>query len=176
MGPFRNIKFPTFLHVSFHSLYLLKQYFVFSRISRFFILCIDVSQVGGDKMLSYIVCWIFYIILWNVAIPMYHTTESIAFADVPDDPLHDLFVFLRIVVERLVGCTVRSQVQPVPLSSKLHLVCYQRCVSYPVNGYCVWYEIFVDCKCALLYVHNGEWLCRFRLKFVIRFLRLRFSL
>lgn len=72
------------------------------------ILLIEMSPIAGDKILWFTMCQFFSIVLWSIP---YHITKSVFLANVYDDPLDDIFVFVRRVVVSFAGCTVLGLVK-----------------------------------------------------------------
>lgn len=69
------------------------------------ILLLIASLTAGDIMLRYIRRRLYCVLLWSVTKPSY-ITEVVFLADMSEYPIEDLFVFVRIVIEIVIGCTV----------------------------------------------------------------------
>lgn len=60
-------------------------------------------------MLWHMPCRLYRVVLWSVTIISYNIAKLVSFAGVPEYPIEDVFVFVRMIVSSLTGCTVFGQ-------------------------------------------------------------------
>lgn len=71
-----------------------------------FILLYDASPIASDKMLCNMVCRLYRNVLRSISVPMSLIPEGLSFAEVSDDALDNIFVFVLIVLMSQAGCTL----------------------------------------------------------------------
>lgn len=75
-----------------------------------------------------------------------------------DYPIDDVYVFVRLDVASFAGSSVPgyAELRLCRSCRTLRLVGYRRCVSYPINEYCVQYTVYINSEGVLLCDHNAK--------------------